>query len=106
MDAPLSATLQFSTPVLNTVSSWPAQQVEIHKKLKKQQKSQERDLQKMEAKITRIRDQWEPRLDELIGKINDAFSYNFAQISCAGEVGVNKDEDFDKWAIEIKVKFR
>ena len=39
MDAPLSATLQFSTPVLNTVSSWPAQQVEIHKKLKKQQKT-------------------------------------------------------------------
>ncbi|KAJ2933162.1 hypothetical protein H1R20_g3882, partial [Candolleomyces eurysporus] len=39
MDAPLSATLQFSTPVLNTVSSWPTQQAEIHKKLKKQQKT-------------------------------------------------------------------
>ncbi|KAJ3522710.1 hypothetical protein NMY22_g11772 [Coprinellus aureogranulatus] len=39
MDAPLSATLQFSTPVLQTVSTWPAQQAEIHKKLKKQQKS-------------------------------------------------------------------
>ncbi|KAG2018613.1 hypothetical protein CC2G_008031 [Coprinopsis cinerea AmutBmut pab1-1] len=38
-DAPLSATLQFSTPVVNTVQSWPSQQVEIHRKLKKQQKS-------------------------------------------------------------------
>ncbi|TFK24469.1 hypothetical protein FA15DRAFT_655895 [Coprinopsis marcescibilis] len=39
MDAPLSATLQFSTPLVNTVSQWPANQVEIHRKLKKQQKS-------------------------------------------------------------------
>jgi hypothetical protein len=39
MDAPLSATLQFSNPVISTVSAWPAQQAEIHKKLKKQQKS-------------------------------------------------------------------
>ncbi|KAF5331914.1 hypothetical protein D9611_008915 [Ephemerocybe angulata] len=39
MDAPLSATLQFSTPVVNTVSTWPAQQAEMHRKLKKQQKA-------------------------------------------------------------------
>jgi hypothetical protein len=45
-------------------------------------------------------------VDQLISQINDAFSYNFEQISCAGEVGVHKDEDFEKWAIEIKVKFR
>lgn len=57
-------------------------------------------------RITSIREQWEPQLDDLVGRINEAFSYNFEQISCAGEVGVYKDEDFDKWAIEIKVKFR
>ncbi|KAF9483685.1 hypothetical protein BDN70DRAFT_873531 [Pholiota conissans] len=39
MDAPLSATLQFSTPFVNTISSWPAQNAEISKKLKKTQKS-------------------------------------------------------------------
>lgn len=39
MDAPLSATLQFSTPVVNTVTAWPQQQAEIHRKLKKQQKA-------------------------------------------------------------------
>ncbi|KAK4209891.1 SMC5-like protein [Rhypophila decipiens] len=63
-------------------------------------------LEELNQKIDEIRSQWEPRLDELVGKINEAFSYNFEQISCAGEVGVHKDEDFDKWAIEIKVKFR
>lgn len=68
--------------------------------------SQEARVQALEEKIARVRGQWEPRLDELVGRINDAFSYNFEQISCAGEVGVHKDEDFEKWAIEIRVKFR
>ncbi|EIN04164.1 hypothetical protein PUNSTDRAFT_138889 [Punctularia strigosozonata HHB-11173 SS5] len=37
-DAPLSATLQFSTPLATTISSWPSQRDEIHRKLKKVQK--------------------------------------------------------------------
>jgi structural maintenance of chromosomes protein 5 len=53
-----------------------------------------------------VRSRWEPRLDTLINQINEAFAYNFEQISCAGEVGVHKHEDFDQWSIEIKVKFR
>lgn len=60
----------------------------------------------MSGQIADVRGRWEPRLDELIGRINDAFSYNFEQINCAGEVSVHKDEDFDKWAIDIRVKFR
>ncbi|CAK7218603.1 Structural maintenance of chromosomes protein 5 [Sporothrix curviconia] len=60
----------------------------------------------MGAKIADLRGRWEPRLDELIGRINDAFSYNFEQINCAGEISVHKDADFDKWAIDIRVKFR
>lgn len=70
------------------------------------QANQENKLGELNDRIHSIKSQWEPRLDELVGRINDAFSYNFEQISCAGEVGVHKDEDFDKWAIEIKVKFR
>lgn len=64
------------------------------------------DMDRLNGDIQALREEWEPDLDELIRKINDAFSYNFEQISCAGEVGVHKDEDFDKWAVEIKVKFR
>lgn len=63
-------------------------------------------LEELEASIQEVKETWEPALDDIIRRINDAFSYNFEQINCAGEVGVHKDEDFDKWSIEIKVKFR
>lgn len=66
----------------------------------------ERRLASMAGRIQGVRDKWEPELDKLISQISDAFAYNFEQIGCAGEVGVHKDEDFDQWAIEIKVKFR
>ena len=39
MDAPLSATLQFSPPFANQISTWPTQNAEISKKIKKTQKS-------------------------------------------------------------------
>lgn len=64
------------------------------------------ELEQLNDQIQELREVWEPALDEIIRRINDAFSYNFEQINCAGEVGVHKDEDFDKWAIEVKVKFR
>ena len=80
-----------------------AQQID---RLRKQKAEKEQELEGIADKIRRIRERWEPMLDDLVSKINDAFSYNFEQINCAGEVGVHKDEDFDKWAIEIKVKFR
>ncbi|KAK5663218.1 hypothetical protein OQA88_6636 [Cercophora sp. LCS_1] len=67
---------------------------------------QEQKLAELNEKIQTVRNQFEPELDKLVSDINDAFSYNFEQISCAGEVEVGKDEDFFKWTIEIKVKFR
>ncbi|KAK3311361.1 SMC5-like protein [Chaetomium strumarium] len=70
------------------------------------QANQESRMAELNARIHDVKSRWEPKLDELVSQINDAFSYNFEQISCAGEVGVHKDEDFEKWAIEIKVKFR
>lgn len=64
-------------------------------------------LDQLRVQIGEIRSQWEPELDTIVGRISSAFSANFAAISCAGEVTVYKDEDeFDKWAIQIKVKFR
>ncbi|OWP00940.1 hypothetical protein B2J93_236 [Marssonina coronariae] len=63
-------------------------------------------LEKTNRRIIKIRGIWEPRLDSLIAEISDAFSYNFEQIGCAGEVAVHKDEDFDLWSVQIKVKFR
>lgn len=75
-------------------------------RLQAESATRQADMERLNEEIRTLREEWEPGLDELIGRINDAFSYNFEQISCAGEVGVHKDEDFDKWAVEIKVKFR
>lgn len=64
-------------------------------------------LDGLTREIAEIMAKWEPKLDELVSKINDAFAYNFEQISCAGEVRVHKDEeDFDAWALDIMVRFR
>lgn len=63
-------------------------------------------LAEFDDKIKELRDRWEPELDSLVEKISNSFSLNMEQISCAGEVGIHKDEDFDQWAIQIRVKFR
>ncbi|KAK0729779.1 SMC5-like protein [Lasiosphaeris hirsuta] len=95
--------IQANNPqALEEFESW-ARRIDAEKASHEVQESRLADLN---AKIEKVKSQWEPRLDELVGKINDAFGYNFEQISCAGEVGVHKDEDFDKWAIEIRVRFR
>lgn len=68
--------------------------------------------------INEIRGQWEPKLDELVARINDAFADSFARIGCAGQVSLDKagdgtepdgepdSNDFDQWSIQIHVKFR
>ncbi|KAI9341040.1 P-loop containing nucleoside triphosphate hydrolase protein [Zopfochytrium polystomum] len=56
--------------------------------------------------IEKIKGDWLPVLKELIGKISDAFSASFDAIGCAGEVKLKQEEDFDKWGINIFVKFR
>ena len=66
----------------------------------------EATLADLDTRITDIRGRWEPRLDALIAEISEAFADNFAKIQCAGEVTVHKDDDFEQWSIEIKVKFR
>ncbi|KAH0842176.1 hypothetical protein AYO21_00199 [Fonsecaea monophora] len=91
-----------------------------------QSKVQEGDRRREEFRhaIGTIRAKWEPRLEEVVSKINDAFSDSFARIGCAGQVTVHKASsenpadcteenggienglDFANWAIHISVKFR
>lgn len=67
----------------------------------------EASLAATKEQVNQIRAQWEPELDQLIGKISDGFSHNFQQIGCAGQVSVYKDEDdFERWSIQIQVRFR
>lgn len=64
-------------------------------------------LEEAQAKIREIKGPFVEQLDALIAKISDAFAHNFAQIGCAGEVSVYKDEDdFNAWSIQISVRFR
>lgn len=63
-------------------------------------------LEHTRSRITEIRAQWEPELDSIVSTISDGFAHNFEQIGCAGQVSVKKDEDFDKWAVQIEVSFR
>ncbi|OHW97653.1 SMC N terminal domain-containing protein [Colletotrichum incanum] len=75
-------------------------------KLRSKMEASTTKLDHLNRQIIKIREKWEPKLDELVSKISDAFSYNFEQINCAGEIRIHKDEDFDQWALDIMVKFR
>ncbi|KAJ8113215.1 hypothetical protein OPT61_g4610 [Boeremia exigua] len=64
-------------------------------------------LEEAQHKIAEIKGPFEQSLDELVVKISAAFSHNFAEIGCAGEVMVYKDhDDFHAWSIQIMVRFR
>ncbi|KAK9474578.1 P-loop containing nucleoside triphosphate hydrolase protein [Dipodascopsis tothii] len=73
-----------------------------------QQKVNEGNAQsdQIQAEIRTVRAAWEGELDRLVGQISTEFAAAFEFIGCAGEVRVGKPDDYDKWAIEIMVKFR
>ncbi|KZT29504.1 P-loop containing nucleoside triphosphate hydrolase protein [Neolentinus lepideus HHB14362 ss-1] len=66
----------------------------------------ERRMAKIEKSIKAAQDNWEPALEKLIARIGAKFSAAFDRIGCAGEIRISRHEDFDKWAIDILVKFR
>ncbi|KAK6178810.1 hypothetical protein SNE40_011310 [Patella caerulea] len=62
-----------------------------------------------QEEITRAKEQWLGPLQELIGKINQNFSYFLECMKCAGEVELavpENPEDYEKYAVKIKVKYR
>lgn len=89
----------------NAIRDFEKRQKDVDR-LKEKIAGTEEQLGELQRRINHVRGKWEPELDKLIAEISDAFSYNFEQIGCAGEVGVHKDDDFEQWAIQIKVKFR
>jgi len=68
--------------------------------------AREKGAEKMERAIKNARDNWEPALEKLVASIGKKFSAAFDRIGCAGEIRISRHEDFDKWAIDILVKFR
>ncbi|PRP87013.1 structural maintenance of chromosome protein [Planoprotostelium fungivorum] len=59
-------------------------------------------------RLEELKTKWEGSLEPLVAKINTSFSKYFLQIGCMGEVVLARDpdQDFSKYAIEIRVKFR
>lgn len=89
----------------NVIREFERRAEEIARLRRKMEGSNEK-LAGLEGHLNELMAKWEPNLEELVSKINDAFAYNFEQISCAGEVRVHKDEDFSLWALDVMVKFR
>jgi chromosome segregation ATPase len=90
----------------HAIQQFEKRQQEINKLTEKLQNF-EGELERVNDEIKSLREQWEPALDKLVAEISDAFSFNFGKINCNGEVGIHKDdEDFNQWAIQIKVRFR
>ncbi|KAM0521179.1 hypothetical protein ACHAPE_002653 [Trichoderma viride] len=89
----------------NVIREFEKREQEIAKLTKKMDASNGK-LASITQQLDDLMGKWEPKLDALVSKVNDAFAYNFEQISCAGEVRVNRPEDFDQWALDIMVKFR
>ncbi|GJJ69205.1 structural maintenance of chromosomes protein 5 [Entomortierella parvispora] len=93
------------TPNQSVIDKYEKQQGDI-KTAKEKVESKKRKLGRLESEIQQIRGSWYPKITELIARISNDFSKSFQRIGCAGEVKLGEHEDYDKWCIEILVKFR
>ncbi|CAI9735468.1 Hypothetical predicted protein [Octopus vulgaris] len=67
------------------------------------------EVETHQDRINMAKKQWLEPLTRLIGHINENFSEYFSSMDCAGEVDLlvpDNKEDFEKYGIRIKVKFR
>lgn len=60
----------------------------------------------VDHKVEKYEKKWIPALEALVKDVDEKFSRAFAAVGNAGEVSILKDEDYEKWGIAIKVKFR
>ncbi|KAG5351347.1 hypothetical protein C0989_006899 [Termitomyces sp. Mn162] len=74
--------------------------------LEKTIETKQKSAEKIEKSIKAARDNWQPGLEKLVASIGEKFSASFDRIGCAGEVRISQHEDYEKWAIDILVKFR
>jgi len=70
-------------------------------------KIHQNNLDNYDSQIKKLKDVWLGSLRPCVETINESFVQNCKNIGISGEVSLSEDEtDFDKWAIQIKVKFR
>lgn len=56
--------------------------------------------------IARIESRWLPELEMVVGHVNTRFGAAFERMRCAGEVRLAREGTYDRWGIDIYVKFR
>lgn len=60
-----------------------------------------------ETRLQLLLDTWKPKVESFVHQISESFSKLFVKAGSAGKVElVQQGNDFDNWAIDIKVKFR
>ncbi|XP_068092361.1 structural maintenance of chromosomes protein 5 isoform X2 [Hyperolius riggenbachi] len=67
-----------------------------------------KELDDYREKISKVKQDWLTPLKLLVEKINEQFSSFFSSMQCVGEVDLHteNEEDYDKYGIRIRVKFR
>lgn len=87
------------------IATYEAREREINS-LREEHEKRLRSYKKLEEKIQITRNQWYPALTDLVSAVGEKFSAAFDRIGYAGEMGISEQEDYDKWSIDIFVKFR
>ncbi|XP_044128806.1 structural maintenance of chromosomes protein 5 isoform X1 [Bufo gargarizans] len=66
------------------------------------------ELESFRQNILQVKEDWLIPLKQLVEKINEQFSSFFRSMQCVGEVDLHteNEEDYDKYGIRIRVKFR
>ncbi|XP_066460282.1 structural maintenance of chromosomes protein 5 isoform X2 [Eleutherodactylus coqui] len=66
------------------------------------------ELESFRQNILQVKEDWLTPLKQLVEKINEQFSSFFRSMQCVGEVDLHteNEEDYDKYGIRIRVKFR
>ncbi|KAG0258653.1 Structural maintenance of chromosomes protein 5 [Actinomortierella ambigua] len=93
------------TPNMSVMEKYDQRQNEINNTRAKVEAKTKR-LDKIASDIAHSKAAWYHSLTETIGKISEEFSKAFERIGCAGEVKLSEVADYDKWGIDILVKFR
>ncbi|KAI3955361.1 hypothetical protein MKW98_018462 [Papaver atlanticum] len=90
----------------NILEEYESRQQKIEAIAKKLEADEE-ELKRCVAEIDTLKERWLPTLRNLVAQINKTFSQNFQEMAVAGEVSLDeRDMEFDKFGILIKVKFR
>ncbi|XP_036063819.1 structural maintenance of chromosomes protein 5 isoform X3 [Onychomys torridus] len=89
------------------VEEYTKREIEIQQ-LTEELKGKKVELDEYRENISQVKERWLNPLKELVEKINEKFSNFFSSMQCAGEVDLHteNEEDYDKYGIRIRVKFR